>query len=142
MKQEDKFKALASKAITEHERNYALEAEKQYGSAEAYKQSHKKYSKYSTEEKLAIVSRGDKIFREIAELMDLQPTAPEIQKLIAKWQQHISDNFYDCSNEILAGLGEMYVSDKRFKANINKTKAGLAEYFSAAIKIFVQGKNS
>lgn len=35
-------------------------------------------------------------------------------------QEFITENFYACSNNVLYGLGKMYVEDERFTANINK----------------------
>ena len=48
-------------------------------------------------------------------------------------KDHISKWFYDCSPEIHAGLGQMYVSDLRFKKNIDSEGEGLAQYLSDAI---------
>ena len=45
---------------------------------------------------------------------------------ITKW-------FYECTPEIHAGLGSMYVADERFRASIDKAGNGLAAYQSAAI---------
>ena len=39
-------------------------------------------------------------------------------------------------NEILAGLGKMYVTDERFKNNIDKHASGTAEFISKAIKTY------
>ena len=39
-----------------------------------------------------------------------------------------------CTDEILAGLGQMYVTDERFKSNIDKHSSGTAEFISQAIK--------
>ena len=39
-------------------------------------------------------------------------------------------------NEILAGLGKMYVADERFKKNIDKYGEGTAEFASEAIAVF------
>ena len=51
-------------------------------------------------------------------------------------QDFISENYYLCTYEILAGLGQMYVSDERFKNNIDKYAAGTALYVSKAIAIY------
>ncbi|MBT8200413.1 MAG: TipAS antibiotic-recognition domain-containing protein, partial [Acidimicrobiia bacterium] len=48
-------------------------------------------------------------------------------------RSHISKWFYECTTEIHAGLGAMYVSDPRFKANIDKAGDGLAQFLSDAI---------
>lgn len=53
-----------------------------------------------------------------------------------KLQDYITRNFYHCTDEILAGLGEMYVCDERFKKNIDKHAVGTSEFISKAIKIY------
>ena len=64
----------------------------------------------------------------------------EAQALVAKLQAHITENYYTCTDEILAGLGKMYVADERFKKNIDKCGEGTAEFASEAIAIFCQEK--
>lgn len=49
-------------------------------------------------------------------------------------QSFITENFYTCTDEILMGLGEMYVSDERFKQNIDSAGGeGTAEFVKQAI---------
>ena len=60
----------------------------------------------------------------------------EAKRLVKELQSYITDNYYTCTTEILAGLGQMYVADERFKANIDKHGNGTAEYVSKAIEIF------
>ena len=60
----------------------------------------------------------------------------EAQALVAKLQAHITAHYYTCTDEILAGLGKMYVCDERFKKNIDKHGEGTAEFTSKAIAIF------
>ena len=60
----------------------------------------------------------------------------EAQELVGKLQAHITDNYYTCINEILAGLGEMYVADERFKNNIDKYGEGTADFVAEAIAVF------
>ena len=57
---------------------------------------------------------------------------------VEKLQRCITDNFYTCTNEILAGLGQMYVADERFKNNIDKHGEGTAEYVSQCIKSYCE----
>ena len=64
----------------------------------------------------------------------------EAQALVAKLQAHITENYYTCTDEILAGLGKMYVADERFKENIDKYGEGTAEFASEAIAVFCQEK--
>ena len=51
-------------------------------------------------------------------------------------KDYITENYYTCTNQILAGLGEMYVADERFKANIDTHAQGTAEFVSKAIEIY------
>ena len=62
----------------------------------------------------------------------------EAQALVAKLQTHITENYYTCTDEILAGLGKMYVSDERFTKNIDKYGDGTAEFASEAIASYCE----
>ena len=61
-----------------------------------------------------------------------------MQVLVAKLQAHITANYYTCTDEILAGLGKMYVADERFKKNIDKYGEGTAEFASNSISLYVE----
>ena len=63
-----------------------------------------------------------------------------VAALVAKLQIHITANYYTCTDEILAGLGQMYVADERFKKNIDKYGEGIAEFASEGIRIYVEKK--
>ncbi|MDE6385989.1 MAG: TipAS antibiotic-recognition domain-containing protein, partial [Eubacterium sp.] len=59
----------------------------------------------------------------------------EAQNLIKKLQNFITENYYTCTDEILKGLGQMYISDERFKKNIdNAGGVGTAEFTVKAIE--------
>ncbi len=60
----------------------------------------------------------------------------EAKALVNELQDNITENYYTCTNQILAGLGQMYVADKRFKNNIDKNGDGTAEFISKAIEIY------
>ena len=45
----------------------------------------------------------------------------------------ITENYYFCTNDILAGLGQMYVGDDRFKSNIDRHADGTAAFICDAI---------
>ena len=64
------------------------------------------------------------------------PDSNETLSLVEKLQSHITENYYHCTNEILAGLGQMYVADERFRNNIDKHAPGTAEFVSRAIEVF------
>ena len=78
------------------------------------------------------------IFAEFAACKESGASADssEAQALVAKLQVHITENYYTCTDEILAGLGKMYVADERFKKNIDKYGEGTAEFASEAIEVY------
>jgi hypothetical protein len=82
------------------------------------------------------------IFVEFAASKDSGASADstEAQALVAKLQAYITANYYTCTDEILAGLGKMYVADERFKKNIDKYGEGTAEFASNAIEVFCKLK--
>ena len=64
------------------------------------------------------------------------PNAEESQSLVKKLQDHITENYYTCTNEILSGLGQMYIADERFRNNIDKSGDGTAAFVRDAITVY------
>lgn len=62
-----------------------------------------------------------------------EPTGEAAMSMAEEHRQHIGTWFYDCPYEMHQGLGEMYVSDERFKAFYDSTRPGLAEHLRDAI---------
>ena len=123
-------------------KNYETEAHERWGNTDAYCEHEKKTKNY-TKEKWAEVNEGlMAIFAEFAEHKNNRPAvnSPEVQSLVVKLQEYITQNYYTCTNEILAGLGQMYIADERFKKNIDKYGEGTAEFASEAIGVFCQEK--
>ena len=118
------------------EKDYSKESLKRWGNTEAYREHEQKTKNY-TKEKWAEANDGlIAIFAEFAVCKNSGESADsdEVQALVAKLQAHITDNYYTCTDEILAGLGKMYIADERFKKNIDKHGGGTAEFASAAIE--------
>ncbi len=117
-------------------KQYEVEAKQRWGETDAYKEHAEKtanYTKYKWQE----VNDGlMSVFAKFTECMNNGNTADskEAQTLVIELQAYITDNYYTCTNQILAGLGQMYVADERFKENIDKQGVGTAEYVLQAIK--------
>ena len=123
-------------------KTYETEARERYGNTAAYREHEQKTKNY-TKEKWAEANDGMMaIFAEFAACKDNGASADssEAQALVAKLQAHITANYYTCTNEILAGLGKMYVADERFKKNIDKCGEGTAEFAAEGIRIYVENK--
>lgn len=121
--------------------NYDNEARERWGNTDAYRQHEQKTKNY-TKEKWAEVNDGlMAIFAEFAvcKQSGAEIDSNEAQALVARLQAHITANYYTCTDEILAGLGKMYIADERFKKNIDKYGEGTADFASNAIEVFTTG---
>jgi hypothetical protein len=120
-------------------KSYETEARERWGNTDAYREHEQKTKNY-TKDKWAEANDGMMaIFAEFAVCKNSGASAnsAEAQALVAKLQAHITDNYYTCTDEILAGLGQMYVADERFKKNIDKYGEGTAEFAAEAIANYV-----
>ena len=118
--------------------NVETESRSRWGNTAAYREHEQKTKNY-TKEKWAEANDGlMAIFAEFAACKDSGASAESAgaQALVAKLQAHITANYYTCTDEILAGLGNMYVADERFKQNIDKYGEGTAEFAAKAIKLY------
>lgn len=118
--------------------NYENEARSRWGGTAAYREHEQKTKNY-TKEKWAEANDGMMaIFAEFEACKQngTEADSNEAQALVAKLQAHITANYYTCTDEILAGLGKMYVADERFKKNIDKYGEGTAEFAATAIEVY------
>jgi hypothetical protein len=116
----------------------AEEAKKRWGHTQAYKESEQKM-RNMTEEGMNVIKReGDEILKEATALIDMSPESAEVQSLIAKHYQHLS-NFYTPNKEMYKGLAEMYISDPRFKAHFEAYHPNLPQFMHDAMVVFANG---
>ena len=119
---------------------YKAEAKEKWGSTDAYREYEEKAKDQSRDSAQSAADGLDAIFAEFAQCMENRETADSAvaQALVKKLQQHITDNFYTCTPQILAGLGQMYVLDERFRDNIDRHGIGTAAFVSAAINHYAK----
>ena len=117
---------------------YENEVKEKWGNTEAYKEYSEKSKNYSQENFNALTDGMNDIMKEFSAFMNsgASPDSTDAQILVEKLQCYITENFYTCTNEILASLGQMYVADERFKNNIDKHSLGTAEFISKAIEYY------
>ncbi len=118
--------------------NYKQEVKEKWGETAAYSQHEEKTKNYSKDKWDNLAEEMSEIFAEAAEYMAKgeAPDSEKAQSIVRKLQSHITENYYNCTKEILAGLGQMYVFDERFRNNIDKHAEGTAEFISKAIEIY------
>ena len=116
---------------------YDAEVEERWGETDAYAQSKRKTAAYSKDDWLRIkaeqeddrdpVRRGDAVRRRA-------PTRSRRWTSRRSTGSRSAADFYDCSPEMHAGLGRMYVEDERFTATYEAMAPGLAQYVSTAVQ--------
>ena len=122
--------------------DYNAEARSRWCDTDSYREHEQKTKNY-TKEKWTEANDGlMTILAEFATCMNSGERADsvEAQALVAKLQAHITENYYTCTDEILAGLGQLYIADERFKKNIDKYGEGTTEFVAEGIRIYVEKK--
>lgn len=127
------FSAFDTKKLDE----YAAEAKKTWGKTEAYKEFEEK-SKGRTKEDTKDISDGlMQMFVTFGEMKEMNPADETVQKQVKRLQDYITAHFYNCTPQILYGLGQMYAAGGEFTENIDNTGGvGTAEFASQAIAIY------
>ena len=121
-------------------KSYETEARSRWGNIDAYCEHEQKTKNYTKEKWVEANDGLMAIFAEFAACKDsgARADSAEAQALVVRLQAHITANYYTCTDEILAGLGKMYVCDERFKKNIDKYGEGTAEFAADALEIYCQ----
>ncbi|MEA4853613.1 MAG: MerR family transcriptional regulator [Christensenella sp.] len=131
------FKEFSEMDLERTRQAYAQEVRTRWGTTSVYAQYQKKNSSRDGMEWENIDRKTQDFYKQLADAMQQhRPGDTPVQELVTKWQSHISKYYYDCTDEILAGLGEMYSADERFRTYIDQFAAGLAVFFSEAIRIY------
>jgi DNA-binding transcriptional MerR regulator len=115
---------------------YDGEVEERWGETEAYAESKRRTTAMSKDDWLRVKAEGDDVERRFAAALATGVAADSAgaMDLAEEHRQQISRNFYDCSPEMHAGLGRMYVEDPRFTAHYEQIAPGLAQYISTAVQ--------
>ena len=128
------FRAFDRSRLEEYERK----AKEMWGDTEAYREYEKKTEGYSGEMIEKTAEDMMKIFAEFGKIQDKSPDSTEAQGLVRKLQAFITDNYYTCTDQILAGLGLMYAAGGEMTDNIDAAGgAGTAEFAAEAIRVYV-----
>lgn len=116
---------------------YAKQAKEQWGKTDAYKEFEQKSKGRSRDEERFIAERLMQIFADFGKIKDMEPGTAEVQSLVKRLQDYITQNFYQCSNDILFGLGRMYADGGEFTENIDRAGGkGTAAFAAEAIRIY------
>ena len=127
------FSAFDTKRLDE----YAAQAKASWGHTEAYKEYEKKSHARSAEETNRLAGQMMQIFADFGAIKQESPNSESAQALVRQLQDFITVHYYACTNEILAGLGQMYAAGGEMTDNIDKAGGnGTAAFVSEAIRVF------
>ena len=121
---------------TEQEKLQA-EAKEKWGGSAAWQSWEQQGAKRPYQQQ---TQDGNRLMAKLAAIGSLREKgadAPEVQAAVGELKQLITDCFYPCDKETLRGLGQMYVTDERFRRNIDKAGGeGTAQFVSEAIGVY------
>lgn len=116
---------------------YAAQAKASWGNTPEYREFEEKSKKLTAQEEQTISKQMMGIFAEFGTMLKLDPSEEKVQSQVKKLQDFITENFYNCSDEILYSLGNMYADGGDFTENIDKAGGkGTAEFVFKAITIY------
>lgn len=127
------FTVFDTKKIDE----YSKRAKEQWGKTSAYKEFEEKSKNWTEKDEQNMANEFMFLFEEFGSMIDLDPSEEKVQLQVEKLKNYITEHFYNCTNEILSGLGKMYSGGGEFTENIDKVGgAGTAEFSARAIEIY------
>ncbi len=116
---------------------YADEAKERWGKTDTYREYEQNHACKTDEEQNQSVDGLMQCFVQFGTLRTSEPESEIVQRQVKVLSDFISEHYYTCTPQILSGLGQMYVGDERFKANIDRAGgAGTAQLVSRAIEYY------
>lgn len=129
------FKAFDTKKMDE----YAKQAKESYGSTSAYKEFEEKSKGRTKEDEKSLGIGMMNIFADMGKLLALNPSDDAVQAKVGELRAYITENYYNCTPEILSGLGQMYAAGGEMTENINNYGGtGTAEFTAEAIRTYCE----
>lgn len=127
------FTAFDTKKMDE----YAAEAKAAWGETAAYREYEKKSAGRTTADEADIGSNMMTLFAEFGQMRSLPETDARVQSQVEKLRGFITEHYYNCSPEILSGLGQMYSCGGEMTDNIDKAGGeGTAAFVTKAIAAY------
>lgn len=116
--------------------SYAQQAKAQWGDTAAYREFEEKTDGQPLDAQMTAAEGLMELFRGFGELRGQAPDAPAVQAQVKALQNYLTAQYYTCTPEILAGLGQLYAQGE-FAENIDRAGGpGTAALAGRAIEIF------
>ena len=122
-------------------KEYEKRAKESWGHTEAYEEYEKKAKGRTVQEQKKLGTEMMGIFEKMGQIREQEPDSIEALALVKTLQEHISENYYFCSDDILLSLGTMYAAGGEFTENIDRAGGkGTAEFADRAIRAYCRKK--
>lgn len=119
---------------------YAQEVKERWGATAAYQESQERLKGKTKEELDAMGQKLLELLAQLGALRERGPASVEARRKVEELQNFITEHYYTCTPEILAGLGQMYIQDPRMRKNIDAAGGpGTAAFAAQAIETYVGG---
>lgn len=117
--------------------DYSAQAETLWGKTDAWKEYKQKSAGRSRERENALGGEGMEFFVRLGALRDTDPAGEAAQAWVAELQAFFTAHYYNCTPQILLGLGQMYADGGSMTENIdNAGGKGTGAFAKRAIEIY------
>ncbi len=99
--------------------DYAAQAETLYGQTEAWQEYKEKSKDRSQSQEHSLGDGLMELFARLGKLKDLPPESSQVQTWVKSLQGYITEHYYNCTPQILQGLGQMYAGGGSMTENID-----------------------
>ena len=125
------FTAFDTKKLDE----YRKQARDAWGGTDAWQEYERKGHSPAKEQDLA--GQMMEIFAGFGQMKDHDPAGEVPQAQVKRLQDFITAHYYNCTGEILSGLGKMYAAGGEFTRNIDRAGGeGTSDYVNRCIEIY------
>ena len=122
---------------------YCARARENWGQTDAWREFEEKQKGKTPSDDLRSSAEIMQIFAGFGAIANQDPGCEEAQALVEQLRAFITRNFYNCTVQILSGLGKMYAGGGEFTQNIDRAGgSGTAAFANEAIQIYCQRMNS
>lgn len=123
---EEQIEIFGTEAFTDE---YAAEAEERWGGTEAWRQSQQRTAQMTKQDWIEFKAENDALLAALAAAKrdGVEPGSAAADELAARHRASI-ERFYDCTDDMHRGLGDLYVEDERYGSFYNDAEPGLAQW--------------
>ncbi len=116
---------------------YARQARESWGETPAYREFEEKNSRRTLPEIRSVGGGLMEIVGAFGAMKDKPAGDPVVQAQVKLLQDYITEHYYNCTNQILLSLGQMYAAGGEFTENIDRAGGeGAAAFANEAIRVW------